>query len=59
MLSVEKRRKAVQVKSVEGVYDVFGRDMQDSQPADRQAYQSLQRGLDLNISAFGRVWCRS
>ena len=30
MLSAEKKRKAVQVKSVEGDYDVFGRDMQDA-----------------------------
>ena len=30
MLSAEKKRKAVQLKSVEGDYDVFGRDMQDA-----------------------------
>ena len=30
MLSAEKKRKAVQVKSVEGDYDVFGRDLQDA-----------------------------
>ena len=30
MLSAQKKRKAVQVKSVEGDYDVFGRDMQDA-----------------------------